>query len=68
MKRTLGLMAANWLKKPENQEKVKRTARDLWSRLQQNRSTSDTGSAHTEEPAERSTDSAEQAVDRDRGR
>ncbi|GAB3679513.1 hypothetical protein [Salinisphaera aquimarina] len=33
MKRALGAMAANWLRKPENQQRIKRTARQLWSRF-----------------------------------
>ncbi len=34
MKRILGATAANWLRKPENQQKVKRTARQLWDKYQ----------------------------------
>jgi hypothetical protein len=37
MKRALGAMAMNWLRKPENQERIKRTARDVWGRFQQRR-------------------------------
>ena len=37
MKRALGAMAMNWLRKPENQERVKRTARDVWGRFQAHR-------------------------------
>ena len=37
MKRALGAMAANWLRKPENQERIKRTARDVWGKFQQRR-------------------------------
>lgn len=37
MKRTLGFMTANWLRKPANQDKVKRTARQLRNRFQDQR-------------------------------
>lgn len=37
MKRALGAMAANWLRKPENQERIKRTARNVWGKFQQRR-------------------------------
>jgi hypothetical protein len=37
MKRTLGSLAVNWLRKPENREQAKRTARDLWQRFDQRR-------------------------------
>lgn len=42
MKRALGAMAANWLRRPENQEKIKRTARDVWGRFQRYRQTRQT--------------------------
>lgn len=42
MKRTIGTFAANWLRKPQNQEKIKRGARQLWSRYQRFRSGSGT--------------------------
>jgi hypothetical protein len=37
MKRALGAMAANWLRKPQNQERIKRTARDVWGKFKQRR-------------------------------
>lgn len=48
MKRKLGLMAANWLKKPENQEKVKRTAQDVLNRAQQALDSSGSSSSGTD--------------------
>lgn len=39
MKRILGATAANWLRKPENQQKVKRTARQLWDKYQKRKGT-----------------------------
>lgn len=41
MKRQIGLMAANWLKKPENQEKIKRKAQQFWDQFQQARRSDD---------------------------
>lgn len=38
MKRSLSRMAMNWLRNPQNQAKVKRTARQLYDRYQQSRS------------------------------
>lgn len=35
MRRMLGAYIANWLRKPENRAKAKRTADQLWSRFQQ---------------------------------
>ncbi|SFU58456.1 hypothetical protein SAMN04487955_104157 [Halomonas korlensis] len=32
MKRAIGLMIANWFRKPANREKAKRTARQLWNK------------------------------------
>lgn len=37
MKRALGTLAMNWLRKPENQERVKRTARDVWGHFKERR-------------------------------
>lgn len=37
MKRALGTLAINWLRKPENQERIKSTARDVWGRFQERR-------------------------------
>ena len=34
MKRMLGAAVANWLRKPQNREKAKRTARQLWGKYQ----------------------------------
>lgn len=47
MRRTIGAFAANWLRKPQNQEKVKRGARQLWSRYKRfrNGSSTQTGGA-----------------------
>tara|TARA_Y100001968_G_C19037952_1_gene563021 strand:+ start:416 stop:616 length:201 start_codon:yes stop_codon:yes gene_type:complete len=50
MKRALGAMAANWLRKPENQERIKRTARDVWGKFQQRREARKTPSAGTKGP------------------
>ncbi|WP_353218794.1 hypothetical protein [Salinisphaera sp. S4-8] len=47
MKRALGAMAANWLRKPENQERIKRTARDVWGKFQQRREARKNPSAGT---------------------
>lgn len=55
MKRTLGLMASNWLRKPENQQKIKRTARSLWDRLQQRRSAAREASKTTAAASRRDT-------------
>ncbi|MEC9482990.1 MAG: hypothetical protein UMU75_06625 [Halomonas sp.] len=41
MKRAIGMAVANWLRKPENREKVKRTARQLWTRYQGQKSARD---------------------------
>jgi len=38
MKRSLGRMAMNWLRNPQNQAKVKRTARQFYDRYQKSRS------------------------------
>lgn len=35
MKGKLGAAAANWLRKPENRDKLKRTARDFKARIQE---------------------------------
>lgn len=43
MKRTLGALAMNWLRKPENQERIKSTARDVWGRFQEHRNARATG-------------------------
>ncbi|RKQ95725.1 hypothetical protein C7446_3240 [Kushneria sinocarnis] len=32
MKRAIGALIVRWLKKPENQRKLKRTARQLWQK------------------------------------
>jgi len=55
MKRTIGAFAANWLRNPQNQEKIKRGARQLWSRYQRFRNgsgsaTQTTQSARTGRP------------------
>ncbi|WP_353250333.1 hypothetical protein [Salinisphaera sp. T31B1] len=42
-------MAANWLRKPENQQKIKRTARRFWDRFQQQRRGRD---AQTDRPSD----------------
>lgn len=34
MKRFIGAAVANWLRKPENREKAKRTARQFWNKYQ----------------------------------
>lgn len=37
MKRALGTLAMNWLQKPENQQRIKSTARDVWGRFKDRR-------------------------------
>ncbi|GAB2796559.1 hypothetical protein GCM10027040_23810 [Halomonas shantousis] len=34
MKRAIGMAVANWLRKPENRQKAKRTAQKLWNKRQ----------------------------------
>ncbi|GHA95330.1 hypothetical protein GCM10007159_15940 [Modicisalibacter luteus] len=34
MRKFLGMAVANWLRKPANQEKVKRTAKRFWQKRQ----------------------------------
>jgi len=43
MKKLLFGAIANWLRKPENREKAKRTARDLHGRYQNRKSSPDRG-------------------------
>lgn len=37
MKRSIGTLAMNWLRKPENQQRIKSTARDVWGKFQARR-------------------------------
>ncbi|HET8789756.1 MAG TPA: hypothetical protein VFM75_00965 [Modicisalibacter sp.] len=39
MKRFIGAAVANWLRKPENREKAKRTAKQFWSKYQNRKGT-----------------------------
>jgi hypothetical protein len=53
MKRTLGALAMNWLRKPENQERIKSTARDVWGRFQEHRNARGTGRTDATDATER---------------
>ncbi|SFH22372.1 hypothetical protein [Modicisalibacter xianhensis] len=39
MRKFIGMAVANWLRKPENQDKVKRTAKRLWHKHQSRKQT-----------------------------
>lgn len=47
MRKFLGMAVANWLRKPENQEKVKRTAKRFWQKRQSGKQTT---SRHDQNP------------------
>ncbi|MFC0266474.1 hypothetical protein [Kushneria aurantia] len=47
MKKLLGTWLANWLRKPQNRAKAKRTAEQVWNRYQQRKGSSKGGSGRS---------------------
>ena len=47
MRRSLFMMAGNWLRQPANQQKIKSTARKLWGKYQQRNQSSTARSDQT---------------------
>lgn len=61
MKRALGSLAVNWLRKPENQERIKRTARDVWGHFQERRNARASGQPQADNAPAASRPSADPA-------